>query len=136
MIAPLYRAAMEVSLERAGVERPRVRANGRVFERPYVERDEDGSLLSVEPKQRPMTDGALTDGAFVVQAVIEADAMLTALTGQAMTCGKEILDALSIGSGEVEVLKDRRSEVGHDFTPDDLRDVLTKARRMIVGVGK
>ena len=127
MIAPLYRAAMEVSLENAGIDRPRVLPNGRVREHPFVEWNEAGSeIVSDQPDVRPMTDSA-----FVVQAVIEADAMLTALAGHTMTRGKEVLDALHVGSGEVEVLENRLGEVGHKITPSDLRSVLMKARRMI-----
>ena len=112
-LSPLYRAAMQVSFENAGVEHPRVEKNGRITE-----------ILPGETK--PI---ALTDPAFIVQAAVEADVIHELLTGQPLTVGKEVLKGLGIT--DADVLYEKRREVGHDFTSSDLRDCLMLARTMI-----
>jgi len=112
-LPPLYRAAMQVSFENAGIEHPRVQKNGRITE-----------IMPGETK--PI---ALIDPAFIVQAAVEADEIVELLTGQPLSVGKDMLEGL--GVIDADVLYEKRREVGHGFTSVDLRDCLTLARTMI-----
>jgi hypothetical protein len=112
-MTPLYRAAMAVSLENAGVERALVGADGKVTERPYS-----------NPNRV-----ALKDPAFIVQACVEADMIIELLTGEPFRGGELVLKGLKIRN--VQVAYEKRREVGHEFSPFHLREVLIKAARIV-----
>lgn len=117
-LPPLYRAAMQISLENAGVEHPKVAADGKMTE-----------LLPNTSDRIP-----LTDPLFLVQAAVEADALLEVLSGHSFTTGQEVLEAL--GVADFDVLYQERRKIVHAFTTSDLKDCLFIANGMIGGCAR
>lgn len=118
-LPPLYRAAMETSLEDHGVEHPRVSKDGQVTEQ-----------LPDEDERTPLYD---PDGVFVVQAVVEADVMVGLLTGETFARGETVLQHLGVDDAHVLYEKRREIAVSHGISSVVLKDTLLRARNMIGG---
>lgn len=116
-LPPLYRAAIATSLEDAGVERPGVSKDGQITEHPYT-----------EEKRKPLYD---PDRVFIVQAVVEADVMLGFLTGETLTRGKALLQAMGVEGWEVLYEKRREVAISHGISSASVRDTLTRTSAMI-----
>ena len=109
---PLIRALLEVFLDDAGVFLVRVDSDGRIWE--------DGEQLS--------------DPAFMMQAAIQADLALEAMTGERGRFGLETVERLANEAGieDAKSFYDERCRTLHDtITPEVLRDALKRARSMI-----
>lgn len=120
-LPPLYRAAICTSLEDHGVEHPRVEKNGRITE----------ILPLQEGGKRDRTPLYDPDCTFLVQAVVEADVMVGILTGETLSRGKALLQALGVDDWEVLYEKHREIAIGHGVSSMALRDTLARARDMI-----
>lgn len=120
VVPPLFRAALEVTLENAGVEKPRVSKSGEITEWD----------VSALPEEKRMTTD---DPLLVCQSIFLAAHLVQILSGERPRVAQELLKLVSGEGAEVLEKEFRDVFAGHEFTPADLRDCLSRCATMISG---